>query len=377
MHRTDFHNLTAAIIGFMQYARSEGLPVGVGETQEALQAGALGLLEQQRAFAHALRAICCTGPEEIEKFDRLFARFWGERGSEIKSRTTYKNQSNLQKKSPGSLVWMGVGQQQENEEQEEGKNVSGANAVERLRKTDFSKVAEMDSELLEELAMQLWKQMSRRLKRKLKTSRRRGQLDLRQTIRANISRGGEPIDLRRRQRQPQKQRLIILLDVSGSMDKYSFFLLRFIWSLRAHFEKVEAFIFSTHLLRITEWLDAKDLQRTLSVLSLQAHHWSSGTKIGACLQAFNEQYAKQALNGQSTTIILSDGLDTGEPELLARELEKIKLRTRRLIWLNPLKGMQGYEPLAKGMAAALPAIDVFNSAHNLDSLLELENYFLL
>jgi uncharacterized protein len=374
MHRSDFHNLTEAIIGFVQLARHEGLKAGVGETQEALLAASYGLLEQKPAFAYALRAICCTCPEEIEKFDRLFERFWGERGSEIKSRTTYKNQSNLQKKSPASLVWMGVGQQQETEEQEEGKNVSGANAIERLRKTDFSKVAEMDSELLEELAMQLWKQMSLRLKRKLKASRRQGRIDLRQTIRANISRGGELIELRRRQRQPQKQRLIILLDVSGSMDKYSFFLLRFICSLRAHFEKVEAFIFSTQLLRITEWLDAQDLQRTLGIMSLQAHNWSSGTKIGLCLQAFNEHYARQALNGQSTTIILSDGLDTGEPELLASELQKIKLRTRRLIWLNPLKGMQGYEPLAKGMAAALPAIDVFNSAHNLDSLLELENY---
>ena len=157
-------------------------------------------------------------------------------------------------------------------------------------------------------------------------------------------------------------------------DKYSFFLLRFIWALRSHFEQVEAFIFSTDLVRITEFLDHKDLENTLKVLTASVHNWSSGTQIGGCLKTFNDQYAKRVLSGKSTTIVLSDGLDTGEPGLLTTELNKIKRRTRRLIWLNPLKGMQGYEPTAKGMSAALPELDVFQSAHNLDSLLELEKY---
>ena len=177
-------------------------------------------------------------------------------------------------------------------------------------------------------------------------------------------------------RKPRKQRLIILLDVSGSMDKYSFFLLRFVVALRSHFEKIEAFIFSTKLVRITDYLHSKNLELTLSLLSQKADNWSSGTKIGECFKIFNAQYAKRVLNGHSTTIVLSDGLDTGGPELLAAELKKVKLRTRQLIWLNPLKGMQGYEPIQKGMSAALPEIDVFRPAHNLDSILELEKFLI-
>ncbi|MEM8909109.1 MAG: VWA domain-containing protein, partial [Bacteroidota bacterium] len=136
------------------------------------------------------------------------------------------------------------------------------------------------------------------------------------------------------------------------------------------------FIFSTHLIRITEYLHAQDLELTLRELSAKADNWSSGTKIGNCLQNFNEIYAKQVLNGQSMVVLLSDGLDTGAPDLLATELQKIKRRTNQLIWLNPLKGMQGYQPIQRGMTVALPQIDVFQSAHNLESILELEKLLL-
>ncbi len=375
-HASSYNSLTEAVIGFAHLARQEGWTVGVQETQEALMAAGYGTLDNQDTFKYALKSIFCTNKEEAERFELFFERFWGKRKGAIKSRMTYKNQSNIQRKSPGSLVWMGQDESKE-EGKDEGKNVSGANKMERLRQTDFSKVSEMDSELLEELALQLWKQMSLRLKRRLKASANQGRIDLRQTIRASIGYGGDPLDLRRKKRIPRRQRLAILLDVSGSMDKYSFFLLRFIWALRAHFEQVEAFLFSTNLVRITDYLDARDLGHTLSLLTARAHNWSSGTKIGECFRQFNEQYAKQVLSGSSTVIVLSDGLDTGEPELLAGQLAMIKQRTRRLIWLNPLKGMKGYEPIAKGMSAALPEIDVFNSAHNLDSLLELENYLVL
>ena len=373
-HFSSYNSLTEAVIGFAHLARREGWTVGVQETQDALMAASYGTLEEPDAFKYALKAIFCANKEESERFEQLFGSFWGKRKGAIKSKMTYKNQSNIQRKSPGSLVWMGQGESKEEERKEDGKNVSGANKIERLRQTDFSKVEEMDSELLEELALQLWKQMSLRMKRKLKASANHGRIDLRQTIRASIGYGGDRLDLRRKKRMPRRQRLAILLDVSGSMDKYSFFLLRFIWALRAHFGQVEAFIFSTNLVRITDYLDSKDLGHTLALLTVRAHNWSSGTKIGWCMQQFNEQHAKQVLSGSSTVIVLSDGLDTGEPELLASELAKIKQRTRRLIWLNPLKGMAGYEPIAKGMSAALPEIDVFNSAHNLNSLLELENY---
>ena len=373
MHYTFQDNLRDSIIGFVQFARTNGLNVGIQETQEALLAAQYGLLANREQFRYSLKSIFCCSEEDGEKFDFIFHHYWQEKIGEAKGKTTFKNQSNLPKKSPSSIVLMGSGHGQSKNE-EDSKNVTGANSDERLRKTDFSKVSEIDSAYLEQLAEKLWKQMSIRLKRKIKTNQTKGQIDLRNTIRSNISKGGELIDLKRKNRKQRKHRLIILLDVSGSMDKYSFFLLRFICALRSHFEHIEAFIFSTHLIRITEHLQSKELHTILATLSLNAHNWSSGTKIGESLKMFNDRFAKRILNGQSITVVLSDGLDTGEPELLAQELQKINLRTRKLIWLNPLKGSKGYSPTARGMSAALPEVDVFRSAHSLESILELENY---
>ena len=371
---TAHHSLSESIIGFAQYARSQGLKVGIGESKEALKAAEYGMIFHKDRFRFALKALFCSSKEEGNQFDQLFDQYWGKEKGAIRSRMEFHNQSNLLKKGKSSLVMMGRGKSEE--AKEESKNISGANAVERLTTTDFSKVSEVESQWLEELAEKLWKQMSLRLKRRLKKASYKGQIDLRKTIRRNISAGGIPVQLMHRQQIPRKQRLIVLLDVSGSMDKYSFFLLRFICALKAHFEKIEAFLFSTRLIRISDYLNAENLAHTLKALSAKANNWSGGTQIGNCLRMFNEQYARIALAGHSTTLILSDGLDTGEPGLLADELHKIHLRTNRLIWLNPLKGMERYQPIQRGMKAALPEIDLFRSAHNLQSLLELEKYLI-
>lgn len=374
--RTDHTSLKEAVIAFTQLLRQEGLNVGLSETQAMLLICNEQILSNPQNLLFAFRAICCTNREELEKFTLLFEHFWGGHKMEIQAKTTYRNESNLQKKSKATLVWMGMGNGNSDEEKEEAKNVSGANAIDRLRNTDFTKIAEMDEALLEELALKLWLQMSQRLKRKTKYSNTKGRIDLRKTIRGNIASGGEMIKLFKKRKEVTKRRLVVLLDVSGSMDKYSFFLLRFMWALRQHFERIEAFIFSTRLVRISEYLENKDLAQTLTVMSKKAHNWSGGTQIGGCLKEFNDTYAKEILSRKSITIVLSDGLDTGKPELLGQEMLRIKQRTRSLIWLNPLKGMAGYEPTARGMKAALPQVDVFSSAHSLNSLLELENYLM-
>jgi len=368
-----YESISQAILGFTDYARANELNVGIREAQEALTIASTGIILDKEIFRYALKSLFCSSEENTRVFDQLFYDYWGLSKNSFSSKTIMKNQSNLPKQTQRSIVLLGKGENKSGNE-EEGKNVSGANATEKLRKTDFSKLSEMDSEYLEKLAMNLWKQMSRRLKKKLKSSPIKDMLDLRKTIRNNISSGGAMLELQFKNKKPTKNRLIILLDVSGSMDKYSFFLLQFILALRSHFRNIEAFIFSTKLIRITDFLKIRNLRHVLSLLSSHTDNWSSGTKIGDCLKTFNGTFSKRTLQGRSMTIVLSDGLDTGEPELLAKELHKIKRRTRKLIWLNPLKGTTGYQPLARGMSAALPEIDVFRSAHNLDSILELENY---
>ena len=354
------------------FARQHRLNVGLSESQEALLAAAYGLIGERQQFAYALKSILCCSEEEGELFDRIFAKYWIQGASFVKGKTTIKGQLPKQYQSPGTLVFMGMGEQ-EGKDAEEARNVSGANRMARLRQTDFSRVAAIDQDYLEKIALKLWKQMSLRLKKKWKRMPN-GPIHLRSTIRSNMGNGGQMIYLKRRNKKPRKNRLVILLDVSGSMDKYSFYLLRFVWALRSRFESVDAYVFSTALIRITDYLKDKELANALALMSAKVHHWSSGTQIGECLRHFNDHYAKRALSGRSMTIVLSDGLDTGEPQLLAQQLGLIKRRSKKLIWLNPLKGMEGYEPTARGMKAALPQVDLFKSAHNLDSLLELENF---
>lgn len=370
-HFSNYNTLSEAIVDFGNFARSHGLMVGTQETLSAIAASEKGIMDKPDTFRYALKAIYCCHADERETFNKLFDWFWGEELRAVKGKTTFKNQSNLRKKEKASLVMLGKGKQQEGKES--ANRTSGANAIDRLRKTDFSKVEDIDSAYLEELALKLWQEMSLRLKRKMKRSNNGEQLDLRSTIRSGISKGGEWVQLKFKSKKKRKERLILLLDVSGSMDRYSFFLLRFVCALSVHFEKIEAFIFSTNLIRITDQLESKNLGLVLPALSAHARNWSSGTKIGSCMKTFNEDFSKTVLNGNSSVLVLSDGLDTGEPEELAREVRRIKLRTKRLIWLNPLKGMKGYQPIQKGMSAALPEVHEFRSAHNLDSLLELEN----
>ena len=336
----------------------------------------LGIFENKAVFYFTLKTLFCTSKDDFEIFDKLFKTYWdgGQAAAEQRSQRMMQGSENLPKQK-NILTIAGQGEN-EDDENEDTKTVTGANAIERLRQTDFSKITEMETPILEEIAEKLWREMARRMKRRQKTSRTKETIDVRRTIRGSLEHGGNPIELYFKGKKPKKVRLVLLLDVSGSMDKYSFFLLRFICSLQSYFEKVESFVFSTHLRRITDYLNARGIDDTLELLSKNADNWSSGTKIGLSLRQFNDIYAKRMLSRSSYVIILSDGLDTGEKDMIQAEAEKINRRTKQVIWLNPLKGTRGYEPTARGMSEAMPHIDHFQSAHNLNSILELEDFLM-
>jgi uncharacterized protein with von Willebrand factor type A (vWA) domain len=365
-------SITESIVAFAQFARSHELNVGIQETQDALQAAKEGLLTNQNQLRLALKTLFCHSPEERLVFDKLFMLFWDTNPTHMREERDRMNiQGSFEPKANATLVMLGMGKT--DADAEEAKNVSGANETERLKRTDLSKVSAIDAELLEQIAEKLFRQMALRMRRRMRNTKRKAQINLRRTIRQSIASGGEPLDLLYKGQMPKKQRLIVLLDISGSMDKYSFYLLRFICVLRDYFRQLEAFVFSTSLVRVSKALKLTRIDDALELIGRHTTQWSSGTRIGDCIQQFADKYGKQLLNGSPTVIILSDGLDTGEPALLDAELMKIKRRARRIIWLNPLKGMQGYAPEARGMKAALPHLNDFRSAHNLQSLLELEN----
>jgi uncharacterized protein len=182
------------------------------------------------------------------------------------------------------------------------------------------------------------------------------------------------MSLRYRERKPRPHRLITLLDISGSMSPYSLFLLKFLYALQKQFRQVETFLFSTALVDITSLFRKQHFEDALHSLSQQPAGWSGGTNIGGSLREFNQAHRRKLRSSDTWFVILSDGWDTGEPGVLAAELGAVKRRVRRLIWLNPLLGLKDYQPITAGMKAALPHVDVFAPAHNLESLLALEKH---
>ena len=251
----------------------------------------------------------------------------------------------------------------------------GASAVELLAQADLRHIHDPDEvERLHALAERLAARMRHRLSRREKARRRGRRLDFRRVIHSSVQTGGTPIRLAFRRRRDKPVRLVALLDVSGSMSPYSTFFVRFLKSILDSFREADAFVFHTRLVHIGPALGERNTERAIERLSLLAQGWAGGTRIGESLAAFNRSYAASVLNRRSVVIVVSDGYDTGPPEQLAREMAALRRRARRIVWLNPMLGWRGYEPVARGMAAALPHVDLFAPAHNLESLCALEPY---
>ena len=365
--------LEYAIVDFCRFAQANGLTAGVKESLTSLEVvRAVGVVDRQ-AFKAALRAVLCSSKADWDLFEELFEAFWSGDNARrrVQLRVRAVSEKPLESHRERALAVPIPGKVET--EGQEGKSVLGATVQERLKRADFSEITAGDLADLELIALRLLRQMSLRLSRRLKASKLRGPVDLRRTIRESISRGGDPIYLRFRNRRLQQLRLVILLDVSGSMNPYSLFLVRFAYALQKYFKRVDTFLFSTRLTDITLALRTRNLGDALHAVAEEAADWSGGTKIGESLREFTLAHGR-LLTRNTLFMVLSDGWDTGEPEALAAELSEIKRRVRKVLWLNPLLGMEGYEPVTRGMNAALPHIDVFAPAHNLQSLLELEGH---
>lgn len=254
---------------------------------------------------------------------------------------------------------------------EEEKEAAGYSPFETDSERDFSSFrAEELSEVMH-LINEIGKALATRFNRRTKSSKKRGLIDLRRTMRLSLRRGGEIIDLAYSRRRRQRLKLVLLCDVSKSMDLYSRFLIQFIYAFQSVYRRIETFVFSTALHRITETLRKEELYSALGKLSGTVPDWSGGTKIGASLEQFVSQYGLKLVDSQTVVLIISDGWDTGEVDLLENSMHFLNKHARNVIWLNPLKGSSGYEPTTRGMQAALPYIDIFASAHNLNSLRKL------
>jgi hypothetical protein len=375
-------DLTTAVLRFGQMLRAAGLPLTITELMDGVRAlGAVDLMDRQDVYL-ALRTTLVARHEEFPIFDRSFDAFWrfqAEQGQGLDGLTTPATPAIPEEHAggdggEGSQKKVSValeGWEEEGEDDGEPLEVPGVSEKEILMDQDFSTFPVEDLDEVARLTILIAKRLARRISRRKRPTRRGGAIDMRRSIRANLMKG-EIIELRRRERRRRKVRLVLLCDVSGSMDLYSRFLLQFLYALQNVFGRVETFTFSTRLTRVTEHLKGASYRQALARLT-EVRDFSGGTRIGESLQEFNARWG-HLVDRHTIVLLLSDGWDTGEPEVLANEMLAIKRKAGRLIWLNPLLGNPSYEPLTRGMAAALPLVDHFAAAHNLASLRDLAGH---
>jgi len=367
--RPDFGSLTEHVVEFSRRLRARGVLCGPAETADALRAlRAVNVLDRE-AFRLALRTTLPHRREDLGVFDALFDAYWqtglAQRSEGQEDRP--EPQALAEAAGPGTPSLRRWAEEAAEGEQE----LPGYSPVEVLSRKDFSSFREDELDVIARLVVAIARRIATRWSRRRRRARRSHLLDMRRTLRLHLRWGGEFPGLAFQRRKVRKHRVVLLCDVSGSMDVYSRFLIQFVYALQDALGRVESFVFSTSLTRVTEELRTRSLRAALDRLSQRVPNWSGGTKIGSSLRQFLDRYGG-LLDRHTVVLIVSDGWDTGEVEVLRRAMQEIRSRAARVIWLNPLLGSPGYQPLTRGMQAALPYVHVFASAHNADSLRELE-----
>jgi uncharacterized protein with von Willebrand factor type A (vWA) domain len=378
--RLDGVPIVRRIVGFVRLLRDNGFRLGLAETRDAARLARAVDLSRPEPLRQGLRALLCGSAADWARYDALFEAWWLGRFMRSVTRVSGQPSRKPFRKLPGFGAPAGSPGPADRVEDDTSGNPAdgagrrgGASASESLAVKDLRHIDDPDElarvyALTERLAARMRDRLSRR-----ERARPRGRrLDLRGTIHKSIATGGTPIRLVARQRRTRPLRLVVLLDISGSMSQYSSFFVRFIRGVVDHFAEADAFLFHTRLIHVADTLRERDMARALDRLSLIAAGWEGGTRIGESLAEFNRHHARRALNGRTVVMIVSDGYDKGDPARLGRELAEIRRRCRRIVWLNPMLGRPGYAPVAGGMVAALPYIDLFAPAHNLASLAALE-----
>lgn len=373
--------------GFMAHLRDNGVPVGITESARVLQAMTCIDAGRHEEVRLACKAVCSSTADQFDQFDALFEAYWLNGGREKRGfvasnasmsqrgaqRPVRSNDADQDSQSADS----GEPQEADNEEQGEaahsGEGKLTGSLSRNIEKVDLRELMTPESmDRAERVARQLASAMRDRRSRRRRAANRGNKLDIRKVLRASLSSGGEPIQLYRMRRPDRPVNIVALLDVSGSMLVYSRVFLAFLKGLVSHDQRTDAYLFHTSLVRVSDVMRDSDTLRAVNRLSLMAQGFGGGTRIAHNLQRFNQQYAAQSVTGRSVVIIFSDGYDTDSPELMAKALARLKRRGCRIIWLNPLKGWKDYAPVASGMAAALPYLDLFAAANTLESLAVLE-----
>jgi uncharacterized protein with von Willebrand factor type A (vWA) domain len=349
------------VVTFGRVLREAGLEVGPGRIQDAL----LGLdavdLTRQDDVYWTLRTTIVSRREELEAFDSAFHAWFLGIGRRPPLRPVAPPPQRDERRKGGVP---GAGPEVDGGELELG----AWSHEEALREKDFGAMSREEFERTRRLISAIAAQRPRRRSRRLRRDSHGRALDVRGLVRASLATGGEPIERTFRSRVSTPRKLVLILDVSGSMESYSRALLLYLHAARGSGKGVETFVFGTRLTRLTPELASRDPETAFQRASKRVADWSGGTRIGESLKAYNDEWGRRALTRGAVVVILSDGCERGDPELIQREMARLARQAYAVVWVNPLKGHVDYEPLAGGMKAALPYVDRFLPGHNVASL---------
>lgn len=372
------------LIGFGRELRRRGLPVGTGRIVTFCRGvAALGEIERDDLYWTG-RASLISRPEDVEAFDAAFEA-WFRPGTRIELDLPPEALEELEREERAAVTvevpavadesptvstqW----RRAEEDEEPEGETAVRlvASAVEVLREKSFADLSEEERERVAQLIRRLAIAVPTRTTRRYRPASSGSRFDVKRTLRRSLRTQGEPFHRAWRDRGTRSRPLVLVLDVSGSMSPYSRALMQFAFAAMVAGRRVEVFCFGTRLTRVTRTLRTKDPDRAMHDLGREVFDWEGGTKIGESLKTMLDEWSPRAALRGSVVVICSDGLERGEPDLLRSQMARLRRLAHRVVWVNPLKGSMHYEPLARGMAAALPSIDVFLPGHNLESLEEL------
>ncbi len=348
------------IVAFSRFLKDAGLPTHPQAVVDACRSVSVLDIGDRRQVYWALRANLVTAHDRYEAFDRLYQLFWEEGVREL-PRNPNASLGSLPVYAPAPGGDEGTGPA--------GTDASGgASAEEVLVRKDLRSLTPAEEPRLREILQALLAKLATRPSRRTRPTFRGRGLEFRRIFRQNARYGGEILRLVHRERKIRRRRVAFLGDVSGSMDPYSRFFLLVAHAMGRQEAGVEVYAFSTRLFHLTSFLREKDASRAVARLTQESLGWSGGTRIGECLGEFRRSLAQQPHLRDTVVVILSDGWDRGDPDVLRRELAHLKGATSRIYWLNPLKGDPDYRPLCRGMAAAVPYLDGFYPAHNVETL---------
>ncbi|WP_170409652.1 vWA domain-containing protein [Ruegeria arenilitoris] len=386
----DDPKLVQNITHFARALRKAGLPIGTGRVVDAIRAVQAAGFTEKQDFYWTLHACFVNRPEHRTVFAQVFRLYWRDpRYLEhmmslmlpaIRGVQEERKADAAEKRAAEALL-DGVERDPPDVDEDEGETEleidasKTASTEELLRSLDFEQMS--TAEIVQA------KRMLARLALPVKPiESRRGQashlghrIDRARTLRAAIRQGGELRDIARLKPKPRWPNLVVLCDISGSMSQYSRLILHFLHSVSntkgAGWAKVHAFTFGTRLTNITRHLQQRDVDAALAAAGAEAQDWEGGTRIGECLHSFNRDWSRRVMGQGAVVLLISDGLDRGDPDALGREVERLHLSSRRLIWLNPLLRWDGFMPKAQGVVAMLPHVDSFRAGHSIASLEDL------